>query len=172
MALSRSAKCLSSHSSAKRVQTRACLRKSTAKTTGNSPTRGSGINLEAAARSHEVPMNRVRPPVARLSQLMCWRVTQSSEPLRYRIVEDMDLCDSRTHYHPPRWNGAPSANGAPSGTEVARKSCLWNQQSEFKSWRALAFYSFALSVTLATSALSHETRHNGLVNLPFHQCRG
>jgi len=39
---------------------------------------------------------------------MCGRVIQSSGPLRYGIVEGMDLRDSRTHNYPPRWNGAPS----------------------------------------------------------------
>ena len=39
---------------------------------------------------------------------MCGRVIQSSGPLRYAIVEGMDVRDSRTHNYPPRWNGAPS----------------------------------------------------------------
>jgi putative SOS response-associated peptidase YedK len=39
---------------------------------------------------------------------MCGRVIQSSGPLRYGIVEGMDMRDSRTHNYPPRWNGAPS----------------------------------------------------------------
>ena len=39
---------------------------------------------------------------------MCGRVIQSSGPVRYGIVEGMDLRDSRTHNYPPRWNGAPS----------------------------------------------------------------
>jgi putative SOS response-associated peptidase YedK len=39
---------------------------------------------------------------------MCGRVIQSSGPLRYGIVQGMDLRDSRTHNYPPRWNGAPS----------------------------------------------------------------
>jgi putative SOS response-associated peptidase YedK len=29
-------------------------------------------------------------------------------PLRYGIVEGMDMRDSRAHNYPPRWNGAPS----------------------------------------------------------------
>jgi hypothetical protein len=36
---------------------------------------------------------------------MCGRVIQSSGPLRYGIVEGMDMRDSRTHNYPPRWNG-------------------------------------------------------------------
>jgi hypothetical protein len=39
---------------------------------------------------------------------MCGRVIQSSGPLRYAILEGMDLRDSRVHNYPPRWNGAPS----------------------------------------------------------------
>jgi putative SOS response-associated peptidase YedK len=39
---------------------------------------------------------------------MCGRVVQSSGPLRYGIVEGMDMRDSRVHNYPPRWNGAPS----------------------------------------------------------------
>jgi hypothetical protein len=37
---------------------------------------------------------------------MCGRVIQSSGPLRYGIVEGMDMRDSRVHNYPPRWNGA------------------------------------------------------------------
>jgi putative SOS response-associated peptidase YedK len=36
------------------------------------------------------------------------RVIQSSGPLRYGIVEGMDVTDSRAHNYPPRWNAAPS----------------------------------------------------------------
>ena len=39
---------------------------------------------------------------------MCGRVIQSSGPLRYAILEGMDVRDSRIHNYPPRWNGAPS----------------------------------------------------------------
>ena len=39
---------------------------------------------------------------------MCGRVIQSSGPLRYAIVDGMNLRDSRVHNYPPRWNGAPS----------------------------------------------------------------
>jgi len=39
---------------------------------------------------------------------MCGRVVQSSGPLRYGIVEGMDMRDSRAHNYPPRWNAAPS----------------------------------------------------------------
>ncbi len=39
---------------------------------------------------------------------MCGRVIQSSGPLRYAIVDGIDVRDSRMHNHPPRWNAAPS----------------------------------------------------------------
>src|SRR6516162_1176903 len=39
---------------------------------------------------------------------MCGRVIQSSGPLRYAIVDGMNVRDSRMHNYPPRWNGAPS----------------------------------------------------------------
>jgi putative SOS response-associated peptidase YedK len=39
---------------------------------------------------------------------MCGRVIQSSGPLRYGIVEGMDVSESRAHNYPPRWNAAPS----------------------------------------------------------------
>jgi putative SOS response-associated peptidase YedK len=42
------------------------------------------------------------------SSRMCGRVIQSSEPLRYAIVDGMNVRDSRVHNYPPRWNAAPS----------------------------------------------------------------
>jgi hypothetical protein len=33
---------------------------------------------------------------------MCGRVIQSSGPLRYAIVDGMNVCDSRVHNYPPR----------------------------------------------------------------------
>jgi putative SOS response-associated peptidase YedK len=39
---------------------------------------------------------------------MCGRVIQSSGPLRYGIVEGLDVHDSRVHNYPPHWNAAPS----------------------------------------------------------------
>src|SRR5262249_9749609 len=43
-----------------------------------------------------------------ISTAMCGRVIQSSGPLRYAIVDGMNVRDSRMHNYPPRWNGAPS----------------------------------------------------------------
>jgi hypothetical protein len=40
-------------------------------------------------------------------QAMCGRVIQSSGPLRYAIVDGMNVRDSRVHNYPPRWNAAP-----------------------------------------------------------------
>ena len=39
---------------------------------------------------------------------MCGRVIQSSGPLRYAIVDGMNVRDNRVHNYPPRWNAAPS----------------------------------------------------------------
>jgi SOS response associated peptidase (SRAP) len=39
---------------------------------------------------------------------MCGRVIQSSGPLRYAIVDGMNVRDSRVHNYPPRWDEAPS----------------------------------------------------------------
>ena len=39
---------------------------------------------------------------------MCGRVIQSSGPLRYAIVDGMNVRDSRVHNYPRRWNAAPS----------------------------------------------------------------
>src|SRR5215831_13251945 len=41
-------------------------------------------------------------------QAMCGRVIQSGGPLRYAIVDGMNVRDSRVHNYPPQWNGAPS----------------------------------------------------------------
>jgi putative SOS response-associated peptidase YedK len=40
--------------------------------------------------------------------IMCGRVIQSSGPVRYAIVDGMNVRDSRVHNYPPRWNAAPS----------------------------------------------------------------
>jgi putative SOS response-associated peptidase YedK len=39
---------------------------------------------------------------------MCGRIIQSSGPLRYAIVDGMNVRDSRVHNYPPRLNAAPS----------------------------------------------------------------
>ena len=46
--------------------------------------------------------------VTRHLMTMCGRVIQNSGPLRYGIVEGIDVSDSRTHNYPPRWNVAPN----------------------------------------------------------------
>jgi hypothetical protein len=40
--------------------------------------------------------------------IMCRRVIQSGELLRYGIVEGMDMRDRRAHNYPSRWNAATS----------------------------------------------------------------
>src|SRR6516162_3516767 len=40
--------------------------------------------------------------------IVCGRVIQSSGPLRYAIVNGVNVRDSRVHNYPPRWNAAPS----------------------------------------------------------------
>ena len=39
---------------------------------------------------------------------MCGRVIQASAPLRYAIVDGLNVRDSRLSNYPRRWNGAPS----------------------------------------------------------------
>jgi putative SOS response-associated peptidase YedK len=39
---------------------------------------------------------------------VCGRVIQSSGPLRYAMIDGMNVRDSRVHNYPPRWNAAPS----------------------------------------------------------------
>ena len=39
---------------------------------------------------------------------MCGRVIQSSGPLRYAILDGMEVRDSHVHNYAPRWNGASS----------------------------------------------------------------
>ena len=39
---------------------------------------------------------------------MCGRVVRSSAPIRYAIVDGMNVRDSRVANYLPRWNGAPS----------------------------------------------------------------
>src|ERR1700694_5900522 len=39
---------------------------------------------------------------------MCGRVVQNSGPLRYALVDGMNVRDSRVSNYPPRWNVAPS----------------------------------------------------------------
>src|SRR5438093_1005507 len=39
---------------------------------------------------------------------VCGRVIQNSGPLRYAIVDGMNVRDSRAHNYPPKWNAAPA----------------------------------------------------------------
>jgi putative SOS response-associated peptidase YedK len=47
-------------------------------------------------------------PSVRYIPRMCERVIQSSGPLRYAIIDGMNVRDGRVHSYPPRWNAAPS----------------------------------------------------------------
>jgi putative SOS response-associated peptidase YedK len=49
----------------------------------------------------------IRSPQSYIAR-MCGRVIQSSGPLRYAIVDGLDMRDSRLSNYPRRWNGAPS----------------------------------------------------------------
>jgi SOS response associated peptidase (SRAP) len=69
-------------------------------------------NLEALQNRPIGEMLRV-DEVARALTLhyispMCGRVIQSGGPLRYAIVDGLNVRDSRVHNYPPRWNAAPS----------------------------------------------------------------
>ncbi len=39
---------------------------------------------------------------------VCGRVIQNSGPLRYAIVDGMNVRDARAHNYPPKWNAAPA----------------------------------------------------------------
>ena len=60
---------------------------------------------------------------------MCGRVIQSSGPLRYGLVEGMNVHDSRVHNYPPRWNAARARNcwssGAHKTGEVSLDPLRW-----------------------------------------------
>jgi len=56
---------------------------------------------------------------------MCGRVIQSSGPLRYAIVDDVNVRDSRVHNYPPRWNAAPAKNYSSSVAIIRLARCRW-----------------------------------------------
>jgi hypothetical protein len=59
--------------------------------------------------SHDLHAARVAFPLTDAHiAAMCGRVIQSGGPLRYAIVDGMNVRDSRVHNYPPRWNAAPS----------------------------------------------------------------
>jgi hypothetical protein len=47
-------------------------------------------------------------PTNRQLRTMCGRVIQSGGPIRYAIVDGIDVHDSRVHNYQPQWNAAPS----------------------------------------------------------------
>src|SRR5262249_51607462 len=54
---------------------------------------------------------------------MCGRVIQSSGPLRYAIVDGMNLRDSRVHNYPPRWNAQTTPRAGESRSTPNARPC-------------------------------------------------
>jgi len=65
------------------------------------PRRSRDLQVEGGPNVGEIARRALCRP-------MCGRVIQSSGPLRYAIVDGLNVRDSRVHNYPPRWNGAPS----------------------------------------------------------------
>ena len=63
---------------------------------------------EPRTKNGESDVYRTDPFTTSFVPVMCGRVIQSSGPLRYAIVDGLNVRDSRVHNYPPRWNGAPS----------------------------------------------------------------
>ena len=61
------------------------------------------MGLGRVSISPQVPRRRQRHIA-----IMCGRVIQSSRPIRYGVVEGMDMRDSHTHNYLPKWNAASS----------------------------------------------------------------
>src|SRR5262245_18967848 len=78
--------------------------------------RRSAVRRDARARQqnqrrprfHHGGPTLARRPADHYIGRMCGRVIQSSAPLRYAIVDGMNVRDSRLHNYPPQWNAAPS----------------------------------------------------------------
>ena len=72
------------------------------------------FNAPPCKREHRTPIRRARPSAVvwhstnRHLRRMCGRVTQRSGPIRYGIVDGIDVRDSRVHNYSARWNAAPS----------------------------------------------------------------
>ena len=49
---------------------------------------------------------------------MCGRVIQSGGPLRYAIVDGLNVRDSRVHNYPPRWNAAPAERAVNAAADL------------------------------------------------------
>jgi putative SOS response-associated peptidase YedK len=71
------------------------------------------FNAPPGRRERRTPIRRARPSAVvwhstnRHLSRMCGRVIQSSGPIRYGIVDGIDVRDSRVHNYPSRWNAAP-----------------------------------------------------------------
>jgi hypothetical protein len=64
--------------------------------------------VRAKGRSFVPYAALAHPPTDDYIPVMCGRIIQSNGPLRYAIVDGMNVRDSRVHNYPPRWNAAPS----------------------------------------------------------------
>ena len=58
---------------------------------------------------------------------MYGRVIQSSAPIRYEIVDGMNVRDSRVHNYPSRWNGARRTATMPSRSLVPAERTLYRR---------------------------------------------
>jgi len=67
-----------------------------------------GASSQRRARDLQVEGGPSVGEIARHARRMCGSVIQSSGPLRYAIVDGLNVRDSRVHNYPPRWNAAPS----------------------------------------------------------------
>jgi putative SOS response-associated peptidase YedK len=59
-------------------------------------------------RQHRHSLQCCRTSQVHHIAIMCGRVIQSGGPVRYAIVDGMNVRDSRVHNYPPRWNAAQS----------------------------------------------------------------
>ena len=83
-----------------------CLLLGTLLPKANSAARPQLAKADFASSSHRLAWTLLRDYISG----MCGRVIQSSGPLRYAIVDGMNVRDSRVHNYPSRWNAAPNRN--------------------------------------------------------------
>jgi len=80
---------------------------------------------------------------------MCWRVIQSSRPLHYAIVDDLNVRDSRMHNYPLRWNGRRKC-GATASKKSQKPTPTW--RSEARRAKAASYMSHSRSSGAAVTA--------------------
>jgi hypothetical protein len=93
-----------------------------------------------ATTDPDVPIHALR---------MCGRVIQSSEPLKYPIVERLDVRDSRLSNYPRRWNGC---------AERATSAIRENHKSGERSLDLLRWRLIRSGLTIRQAAASRLTR--------------